>query len=153
MASLSINAFVFSPWWLIPPLIAAALNFRMARAMEKSNGRDLAFAMLMFPAEIFMWIRISHFIRSWTRFLSKKKVDNWALQARAEKGGVSFGHWTPFIILAIVAIAIAVIWNLLDPITQSAILWVGWPIVGVVTVLQTLTMAIKLFQRHQGYKV
>ncbi|SDG70838.1 glycosyltransferase family 2 protein [Microbacterium sp. 77mftsu3.1] len=153
IASLSINAFVFSPWWLLPPLVAAGLNFRMARSMQKANGRDIAFAVLLFPAEIFMWIRISHFIRSWTRFLSKKKVDNWALQARAEKGGVSFGHWTPFIIFGIVAIAIAVIWNLLDPVTQSAILWVGWPIVGVVTVLQTLTMAIKLFQRHQGFKV
>ncbi|HCJ49727.1 MAG TPA: glycosyltransferase family 2 protein [Microbacterium sp.] len=153
VASLSINAFVFSAWWLIPPLIAAALNYRMARAMEKSNSRDVAFAVLLFPAEIFMWIRISHFIRSWSRFLSKKKVDNWALQARAEKGGASLGHWAPFIILAIVAVAMAAIWNLLDPVTQSAILWVGWPVLGIVTVLQTLTMAFKLFQRHQGYKV
>ena len=153
VASLSINAFVFSAWWLIPPFIAAALNYRMARAMEKSNSRDIAFAVLLFPAEIFMWIRISHFIRSWSRFLSKKKVDNWALQARAEKGGASLGHWAPFIILAIVAVAMAAIWNLLDPVTQSAILWVGWPVLGIVTVLQTLTMAFKLFQRHQGYKV
>ena len=153
VASLSINAFVFSAWWLIPPFIAAALNYRMARAMEKSNSRDVAFAVLLFPAEIFMWIRISHFIRSWSRFLSKKKVDNWALQARAEKGGASLGHWAPFIILAIVAVAMAAIWNLLDPVTQSAILWVGWPVLGIVTVLQTLTMAFKLFQRHQGYKV
>jgi AspT/YidE/YbjL antiporter-like protein len=37
--------------------------------------------------------------------------------------------------------------------TQSAILWVGWPIVGVVTVLQTATMAFKLFRRHQGFTV
>ncbi|MDJ1114431.1 glycosyltransferase [Microbacterium sp. LX3-4] len=153
VASLSINAFVFSAWWLIPPLVAAALNYRMARAMEKSNSRDVAFAVLLFPAEIFMWIRISHFIRSWSRFLSKKKVDNWALQARAEKGGASLGHWAPFIILIVVAIGMAVIWNLLDPVTQSAILWVGWPVLGIVTVIQTLTMAFKLFQRHQGYKV
>ena len=42
---------------------------------------------------------------------------------------------------------------MLDGMTQSAILWVGWPIVGVVTVLQTATMAFKLFRRHQGFTV
>ena len=107
----------------------------------------------MFPAEIFMWVRISHFLRSWTRFLSRKKVDNWAMQAKAERGGGSIGHWVPFIMLAIVAIAVAVIWNMLDPVAQSAILWVGWPIVGVVTVIQTVLMSFRLFRRHQGFKV
>jgi biofilm PGA synthesis N-glycosyltransferase PgaC len=153
IASLSINAFVFSPWWLIPPAVAMMLNLRVARAMETCNTRDLLFAGLMFPAEIFMWVRISHFLRSWTRFLSRKKVDNWAMQAKAERGGGSIGHWVPFIMLAIVAIAVAVIWNMLDPVAQSAILWVGWPVVGVVTVIQTVLMSFRLFRRHQGFKV
>ena len=151
--SLSISAFVFSPWWLIPPLVATLLNVRTARSMENHNTRDLLFAALVIPAEIFMWIRISHFVRSWTRFLSRKKVDNWAMQAKAERGGGSIGHWTPLIILVIVALAVGVIWNMLDGMTQSAILWVGWPVVGVVTVLQTATMAFKLFRRHQGFTV
>jgi len=47
----------------------------------------------------------------------------------------------------------AFIWSLLDPVVQSSILWVGWPIVGVVTVIQTLLMAFKLFRRQYGYKV
>ena len=151
--SLSIDAFVFSPWWLIPPAVATLLNWRTTRSMKNHNSRDLMFSLLIFPAEIFMWVRISHFIRSWTRFLSRKKVDNWAMQAKAERGGGSIGHWTPLIILLIVAVAVAVIWSMLDDMTQSAILWVGWPIVGVVTVLQTATMAFKLFRRHQGFTV
>lgn len=152
-ASLSINAFVFSPLWLIPVATAVLLNVRIARTMKNYDQRDILFAALVFPAEIFMWIRLSHFVRSWTRFLSRKKVDNWAMQAQAERGGGSIGYWAPFIILALVLIAMAVIWNMLGPVVQTSILWVGWPIVGVVTVLQTLLMATKLFRRHQGYRV
>ncbi|OZD31249.1 glycosyl transferase [Rhodococcus sp. 06-1477-1B] len=150
--SLSIGAFVFSPLWLIPPVIAMLLNLRIARTMKNVNRTDVLFAVLFFPAEVFMWIRISHFVRSWTRFLSRKKVDNWAMQAKAERGG-GLGHWTPMVVLVAVAIALAVIWVMVGPMVQSSILWIGWPIVGVVTVLQTLLMFSKLVRRHHGFKV
>lgn len=150
--SLSINAFVFSPLWLVPPVIAVLLNVRIARTMQNCDTRDLLFAATFIPAEIFMWVRISHFVRSWTRFLSRKKVDNWAMQAQAEKGG-GLGHWAPLVVLLAVAVAMAVIWNMVGPVVQSSILWIGWPIVGVVTVLQTLLMFGKLIRRHHGYKV
>jgi cellulose synthase/poly-beta-1,6-N-acetylglucosamine synthase-like glycosyltransferase len=150
--SLSIGAFIFSPWWLIPPVVATLLNLRIARTMKEHNSRDLLFAGLVFPAEIFMWIRLSHFLRSWTRFLSRKKVDNWAMQAKAEKGGGN-AHWLPLVLLVAVLVAMAVIWTMLGPMVQSTILWIGWPIVGVVTVLQTLLMFFKLIRRYQGYKV
>jgi poly-beta-1,6-N-acetyl-D-glucosamine synthase len=150
--SLSINAFVFSAWWLIPSAMAILLNVRIARTMKNCNSRDILFAATFLPAEMFMWIRISHFVRSWTRFLSRKKVDNWAMQAKAERGG-GLGHWTPLIVLIAVAIALAVVWVLSGPVVQSTILWIGWPIVGVVTVLQTLLMFTKLVRRHHGYKV
>ena len=52
-----------------------------------------------------------------------------------------------------VAIALAVIWIMVGPMVQSSILWIGWPIVGVVTVLQTLLMFSKLVRRHHGFKV
>ncbi|WP_295783913.1 glycosyltransferase family 2 protein [uncultured Microbacterium sp.] len=150
--SLSIGAFVFSPLWLIPPVIAMLLNLRIARTMKYCNRTDILFAILFLPAELFMWIRISHFVRSWTRFLSRKKVDNWAMQAKAERGG-GLGHWTPMVVLIAVAIALAVIWVMVGPIVQSSILWIGWPIVGVVTVLQTLLMFSKLVRRQHGFKV
>ncbi|PTT15842.1 glycosyltransferase family 2 protein [Microbacterium sp. HMWF026] len=150
--SLSIGAFVFSPLWLIPPVIAMLLNLRIARTMKNVNRTDILFAILFLPAELFMWIRISHFVRSWTRFLSRKKVDNWAMQAKAERGG-GLGHWTPMVVLIAVAIALAVIWVMVGPMVQSSILWIGWPIVGVVTVLQTLLMFSKLVRRQHGFKV
>ncbi|HAN23943.1 MAG: glycosyl transferase [Microbacterium sp.] len=152
-ASLSINAFVFSAFWLIPPVVAMLLNLRIARTMKYCDNRDVLFAVLFLPAEMFMWVRIGHFLRSWSRFLSKKKVDNWAMQAKAERGGGSLGYWVPAILLIAVLIASAAIWSILGPVAQSSILWVGWPIVGVVTVLQTLLMFSKLVRRHHGYKV
>ncbi|QLD12223.1 glycosyltransferase family 2 protein [Microbacterium oleivorans] len=151
--SLSISAFVFSPLWLIPPVVAIALNLRMALSIKDRNRRDILFALLVFPAEAFMWVRLGHFMRSWSRFLSKKKVDNWAMQAKAESGGGSIGHWMPMLILVAVLLAMAVVWNLIGPVAQSSILWIGWPIVGVVTVLQTLLMFTKLVRRQNGYQV
>jgi len=133
-------------------VVAVPLKMNIARTMQNCNGRDLLFAATFIPAEIFMWIRISHFLRSWTRFLSRKKVDNWAMQAKAERGGGS-AHWMPLVLLVVVIVAMSVIWMMLGPMVQSTILWVGWPVVGVVTVLQTLTMVFKLLRRHQGYKV
>ncbi|GAA1645201.1 glycosyltransferase family 2 protein [Microbacterium flavum] len=150
--SLSIGAFVFSPWWLLPPVVAMALNLRIAMTMKERDARDVLFAVLLFPAEIYMWVRISHFLRSWTRFLSRKKVDNWALQAKAERGGGQ-GHWVPLIVVVAVAVAIAAMWWMLPVMVQSTILWIGWPVVGVITVLQTLSMFLKLVRRQHGFKV
>ncbi len=127
--SLSLGAFVFSPVWLIPIGVAVMLNLRMAMTMQSRTRKDILFALLIAPAEIYMWIRLSHFARAWARFLSKKKVDNWAMQAKAEKGGGS-GHWVPLLVGIAVVVAIAVIWMMLGPVVQSTILWVGWPIVG-----------------------
>lgn len=152
-ASLSIGAFVFSPVWLIPIGMAVMLNLRMALTMANRTRKDILFALLIVPAEVYMWIRLSHFTRAWSSFLSKKKVDNWAAQAKAEKGGGGHGHWVPLIVAIAVMVAVAVIWMMLGPVVQSTILWIGWPIVGVVTVLQTLLMFTKLIRRQHGYKV
>lgn len=151
-ASLSIGAFVFSYWWLVPPVVAIALNTRMALTMKNRSARDILFGLLLFPAEIYMWIRCSHFLRSWARFLSRKKVDNWALQAKAERGG-GFGHWVPLIGAVAVVAAMVAVWLMLPIMVQSTILWIGWPIVGVITVVQTLSMFVKLIRRQNGFTV
>ncbi len=151
-ASLSIGAFVFSPWWLIPPLVASLLNVRMALAMQNRTARDILFGALVFPAEIYMWIRLGHFTRAWAKFMSRKQVDNWAAQAKAERGGGKAYLAPALIVLAIIAAMIA-IWLQLSPVVQSTVLWIGWPVLGVITVLQTLAMFGSLVRRHHGYKV
>lgn len=151
-ASLSIGAFVFSFWWLVPPVVAIAQNTRMAMTMKNRSSRDILFGLLLVPAEIYMWIRCSHFLRSWARFLSRKKVDNWALQAKAERGG-GFGHWVPLFVAIGVVAAMVAVWMMLPIMVQSTVLWIGWPIVGVITVVQTLSMFVKLIRRQNGFTV
>jgi len=151
-ASLSINAFVFSPIWLIPPAIAILLNFRTAMSMKSRTWKDIVFAIGFLPAEIYMWVRIGHFVRAWTKFASNKQVDNWAEQAKAERGSGN-AHLVPLLVGLAAAAAMVFIWMQLPIVIQSTILWIGWPILGVTTVLQTLTMFFTLIKRHRGYKV
>ncbi|WP_395243871.1 glycosyltransferase [Agromyces sp. MMS24-K17] len=150
--SLSIGAFVFMWWWLLPPIAATLLNLRTALWMQKVTARDILFALLYLPAEVYMWIRLGHFVRAWTKFLSRKRVDNWAAQAKAERGSGQ-GYLVPIILVGAVIVAMVVIWMLLSPAVQSAILWVAWPVLGVITVLQTLSMVFNLLRRTHGYKV
>jgi len=152
VASLSIDAFVFSPVWLIPPVVATLLNLRIAWSMKKRNWRDMLFAALIVPAELYMWVRLGHFVRAWGKFLSKKQVDNWAAQAKAERGGGS-AFLVPVIITTLTMALLVAGWFLLNPLTQSTILWIGWPVLGVITAVQTISMFGKLLRRQRGYRV
>ena len=151
-AALSINAFVFSPVWIIPPVVAILLNVRIAFSMKNRNWRDVLFAALGVPAEIYMWLRAGHFIRAWMKFLSKVKVDNWADQAKAERGSGN-SYLMPLIILAVSFAVLGYTWFQLPVMIQSSILWLGWPVLYVVTIAQTIVMAGKLFRRQRGYRV
>ncbi|WPF82548.1 glycosyltransferase family 2 protein [Sanguibacter sp. 4.1] len=151
VAAVSIDAFVFSPVWLVPPVVAAALNVRIAMSMQGRTRRDILFAALIVPAEMYMWVRIGHFLRAWTKFASKKQVDNWAAQAKAERGAGN-AYLTPLLITVAVMIALAAVWVQLSIVVQSTILWVAWPVLGTIAVLQTLGMFGKLVRRHHGYQ-
>ncbi|KQT96394.1 glycosyltransferase family 2 protein [Sanguibacter sp. Leaf3] len=151
VAAVSIDAFVFSPVWLVPPFVAAALNVRIAMSMQGRTRRDILFAALIFPAEMYMWVRIGHFLRAWTKFASKKQVDNWAAQAKAERGAGN-AYLTPLLITVAVMIALAAVWVQLSIVVQSTVLWVAWPLLGTIAVLQTLGMFGKLVRRHHGYQ-
>lgn len=151
LGSLSIDAFVFQAWWLIPPVAAILLNLKVSRSMAFAGKRDHLFALLLWPAELYMWLRMGHFVRAWAKFFSRQQTDNWAAQAKAERGkGVA---WTyPFLLLVIALVASAAIWLQLPIDLRSDILAVGWPILGVVTVLQTAWMVVKILKRHRGFK-
>jgi len=152
LASLSISAFVFSPIWLVPPVVAILLNLRTALSMHDRSARDIFFAVALFPAEIYMWIRLGHFIRAWTKFLSRKQTDNWAAQAKAEKGRGN-SYLLPFVVIFLTIAVLVLGWFQLDAFMQSTILWIGWPILGVITIIQTLEMFGKVLRRYRGYKV
>lgn len=151
--SLMFDAFVFSPLWLIPPLAAVWLNVRVAHSMEFRNKRDYLFALLVVPAEAYMFTRMGHFVRAWYKFFSRQQTDNWAAQAKAERGkGIAWIY--PFVIALVVYALLLAGWQLgpLDAAAKSDILYVGWRVLGVLTVLQTAWMIIKASKRYRGYK-
>ena len=100
-ASLSIGAFVFSPLWLIPPVVAILLNIRIAMSMKDKTWKDVLFAASGIGAEVYMWLKAGHFVRAWTKFLSRVQTDNWAEQAKAERGSGN-SHLVPLVVLAVV---------------------------------------------------
>ena len=152
LASLSIHAFVFSPIWLVPPLVAILLNLRIALSMKNRDWKDIVFAVTLIPAEIYMVVRLGHFFRAWSKFLSRKQTDNWAEQAKAERGSGN-AYLAPIFLAGFIIVALSIGWYLLPVIIQSSILWVGWPILGVITALQTFSMFLSLARRHRGYRV
>lgn len=152
VASLSIGAFVFIGWWLIPPAVAIVLNTRVAHSMKSINVKDKLFAYLLIPAELYMWIRIGHFVRAWTKFASRTQTDNWAAQAKAERGS-GHSYLIPIVFVSILVLSLLAIWSQFSLETQSTILSVGWPVLGTITVVQTAWMAMKVLRRYRGFTV
>ncbi|MBF4162919.1 glycosyltransferase family 2 protein [Nocardioides acrostichi] len=151
VGSLSIHALVFQAWWVTPPAMAILLNLKVARSMEFAHRRDYLFALLLAPAELYMWLRMGHFTRAWLKFFSHQQTDNWAAQAKAERGkGVAWLY--PYVVLMVFLVAAFAIWVQVPISLRSDILAVGWPILGVITVLQTAWMALKIMRRHRGFK-
>jgi hypothetical protein len=151
-AALSIHAFVFNPVWLIPPAVATLLNLRIAAAMHDKSAVDIFYALLIAPAELYMWIRMGHFVSAWVQFFARVEKDNWAAQAAAERG-----RGSAYVMPALCAVATFVVlifaWTQQSSGVQSAILSVGWPVLYLVTVLQTMFMVKKLVRRQRGFTV
>ena len=151
-AALSFHAFVFYWWWLLPPVIATLLNGRVARSMKNANIKDYGFALTMVAAEVYMWIRLGHFVRAWLKFASRVQTDNWAAQARAERGS-GHGYLFPILAVVVVLVSASFLWTQLDVDTKSAVLAVGWPILGFVTAAQTFFMFFRVVRPYHGFKV
>ncbi|MFT4300099.1 MAG: glycosyltransferase family 2 protein [Aeromicrobium sp.] len=152
ICSLAFHAFEFRWWWLIPPVIATALNTRIALAMHGANRRDYIFAMTLAPAEVYMWIRLGHFARSWTKFLSRSQTDNWALQAKAERGGGGRAYLAPYAAVTLLVVSLVAAWSQLPKAAKSDALLIGWTVLGVTTIAQTAWLLTRVLRRHRGFR-
>ena len=153
LASLSVGAFEFHPIWLVPPVVSIILNLRIALTMSQRRARDVLYALLFIPAEIYMWMRIGHFLRAWIKFLSRAETDNWAAQAAAESGRGTNAYLQPVLYGGVLLMAITIIWWQLPLLGKEIALWFAWPALALLTVLQTTVMLYKLFRRHRGFTV
>lgn len=150
--ALSIGVFSFFWWWLIPPAVSILLNVRIGLAIKNHTGKDIAYALLFVPAEIYMAVRGVHFIQAWAQVIGRQEHDNWAAQANAENGRADYGKGI-LVALGVVAglTALSYGWLHLAPIWQNGILGVGWIVLAVLTIVQTVLMIGKLFRSHHGY--
>ncbi|MCY1139754.1 glycosyltransferase family 2 protein [Actinoplanes sp. Pm04-4] len=152
VAALSIDAFVFNPIWLIPPAIAMLLNLRLALSMKDKSASDILYAALFIPAELYMFVRMGHFVSAWAQFLAKTDQDNWAAQANAEKGKGS-AYVMPLVVLLAIVAGATFAWTQQSVGVQSAILSLGWPMLYIATIAQSVFMLRKLVRRHRGFAV
>lgn len=153
LCSVIFGAFVFNPVWLLPTVIATTLNLRVARSMKDATLRDYLFALLWFPSELYVWARIGHFVRAWSKFFSGSDTDNWALQSKAESGGGGSVHWTPHLGMLLAIGTCAVVFLQLSTDARSSVLWIGWNFLAVITILQSGWLLLKCLRRYRGFKV
>lgn len=151
-ASLSIHAFVFNPLWLIPPTIATLLNLRTVSTMRDKGMADWFYALLFLPSEVYMWIRMGHFVSSWAQFFRRVERDAWADQAQAESGGGAQWLW-PLLGAVLVLVTGWYTWSNWSINTRSTTLEWGWPLLYFITVAQTFFMFKKLLRKQRGFRV
>jgi biofilm PGA synthesis N-glycosyltransferase PgaC len=152
-AALSINAFVFNPVWLIPPFVAVLLNLRLALSMHDKSASDIAYAGLVVPAEAYMWVRMGHFVTAWAQFFARIEKDNWAAQADAEKGKGRATYAFPALVAVTMFAVLIYAWGQQPVNVQAAILSIGWPMLYMITIAQTLFMLRKVLRRQRGFTV
>lgn len=153
-AALMVDQFVWSWWWMTPTVIASVLNARVAWHVPNRTMGDVVTAALLVPIELYLWFRLACTTASWSNVLAGIKRDGWEDQARAERGA-SNGPGRVIAAVAIVTVltGLTVVGWLHAPLTlQERVLTVGWSVLAIVTVLQTLAMLIKVVRPTRGYR-
>ncbi|MBW4041199.1 MAG: glycosyltransferase family 2 protein [Acidobacteria bacterium] len=154
--ALSMNAFQFAWWWSVPPVVSVLLNLRIATSMKGWTGRDVVYALLFVPGEVYMLMRGVHFVKAWAQVITRTERDNWAAQANAENGnGAGAGaSWLLGVLGAgTAAAATAWGWIQLDVAWRSGLLTLGWTVLAVLTIVQTIAMLRKFVRRQRGFRV
>ena len=152
ISSIAAGAFRFFPIWLIPPLASVLLNLRVCFKMGNRSVRDVIFAATFFPAELYLIIRIMQFLRSWWKATFGKRGDNWAAQARAEKGR-GRAYLAPYVVCLILLVICLIIQFSLPLSTQTLVLWYGWATLAVLTAIQTFFMLTKIIRPYGACRV
>lgn len=144
--SISMHSYVWSWLWLVPPALSIVLNLKVAQKMPKRTVADVIFALLYFPAELYLWFRLAVFTASWGAALMGSQKDNWAGQKAAEHGAGGAGAAGVMILGALLALVIGMILatSLLPRSIADQIVHVGWDILRVLTIGLSVQMALKL---------
>ena len=82
--SLLIGAFEWNWVWVVPPVLAALLNFKHARKVPGHTRLDLFLAGTLVMVEVYLWFRLLVWVTSWGTVVAGIRRDGWARQYKAE---------------------------------------------------------------------
>lgn len=149
-ASIVLHSFVWSWVWLIPPFLAILINLKVASKAPRSTWGDYVYALLYFPSEVYLWVRLASMTTSWGSALLKSpgnSHNNWLRQAQAERGN-SNGAEAGVIILGgllVLVLGMVISLSLMPRQLADSVVAVGWQIMSVLTISLSFLMAWKLF--------
>jgi len=153
-ASVAVDQFVFSLWWLAPTVLAAVYQVKMAHLSPHRRSADYLFAALWLPGEAWLWFSGWNTTKAWVTHLLGRRRDLWAAQAAAENGkggggaGALLGVFAGSIVLSTVG---AWYWLTQAGVEfQRVVLTVGWRSLAVLTVVATLLLLVKLLRPTRG---
>jgi cellulose synthase/poly-beta-1,6-N-acetylglucosamine synthase-like glycosyltransferase len=153
-AALLVHQYVWSWWWAVPPVVAAALNLKLAWRVPNRTTADLVASVLLVPVEIYLVMRVACATASWVNVLAGIKRDGWANQARAEQGGSNgpVKMLGAILLVALLAVGVVLGWIHSPLFIQQRTLTVGWGALAAITALQTLIMVIRIFRPSRGLR-
>jgi hypothetical protein len=158
LLALSVHQFVWSPIWLLPVLVGVALNLKIAWRVPDRTPADLLYAILVFPAELWLLSRMWSTLVSWLNIWFGARRDGWAAQAAAESGkgggGAIIGKVLIWAVIGGLSIAVGT-WFWVEkagPIWQQAVLTTGWSVVSAITLVLTGFALLKLLKPTRGYR-
>ena len=156
--SLTVHQFVWSPIWLLPVLVGVALNLKVAWRVPDRTPADLFYAILVFPAELWLLSRnvvdtgflVEHLVRrsagrmgrTGRRGVRQGRRRRGHRQDPAVVAGRCTHHCRRHLVLGRKAGAQL----------QQTVLTTGWSVVSVITLLLTGFAFIKLLKPTRGYR-
>lgn len=143
--SVTTDSLPLSWWWLVPPIVAVAVNVRIMLSMTRSGVADVLYALAFFPHELHRTARSVNHAMAWLQVLRRAERDHWVAQASAEWHTRERGFSGPPLSRATVALSLAglagagIAWVSLSADAQHALLFAGWAVFAVLLGLQTLS--------------
>lgn len=158
IAAVTVHQFTWNPWWLIPIVIGIALNVKVAWRVPDRTPADIVYALLVFPAELWMLTRMWSTFVSWLNIWFGARRDGWAAQAAAESGrgggnGV-LGKLVGAVLLVSLVTGAGTWWWVTQASAevQRAVLTTGWSVVTVLTIVLSAMALLKLVKPTRGYR-
>lgn len=153
------GAFAFNWLWLIPIGLASIQGTLVTlRMRHRTSGLIIRSATYVLP-EIYTWKTLAVWVVSLKKgfyaFVNSGKIDqsDWIRQAKAESSNKvgSWSMWTTIALSVLIPIATIIVLGFLLPGTTDLILYYGWRLLAVMSIISSLFMVAKIVRIAKNY--